>query len=88
MTKFRFHRGGLKESLETTIEVKDREELIEKILEAVPQLFSVGPCKVDPNAIAAAFQCIPYGGIDERCGWDTYLITIMGLPMGMTDGPI
>lgn len=30
----------------------------------------------------------PYGGIDKRIGWDTYLISIHGAAWGMSDGPI
>jgi hypothetical protein len=30
----------------------------------------------------------PYGGVDKRCGWDTYIVTIEGYGvMGFTDGP-
>jgi hypothetical protein len=30
-----------------------------------------------------------YGdGIDHRIGWDTYLVTLKGEPVGFTDGPV
>lgn len=31
----------------------------------------------------------PYGGMDERIGWDTYIVTIEGHGVyGFTDGPL
>lgn len=32
-------------------------------------------------------EVIPYGGMDKRIGWDTYLVVLNGVPWGMTDGP-
>lgn len=29
-----------------------------------------------------------YGGIDERCGWDTYIVTQDGKACGFTNGPL
>jgi hypothetical protein len=30
----------------------------------------------------------PYGGIDQRNGWDTYIVLVSGSPVGFTDGPV
>ena len=43
--KFRFHRGGFKESMETTIEVKDIEELAEAL--EFPKEIVFQPCGID-----------------------------------------
>lgn len=72
MTLFRFHRGTLADSMETVVEFKGLFELIE-ILNTV----------YDPGKVLVK----PYG-FDARIGWDTYLVTIDGNAVGMTDGPV
>lgn len=76
---FRFHRGGLKESMETAFAFTDRQDLINKIID----YYSGTPFPIQNNG--EDFVCLPYGGIDERIGWDTYLIKMDGHPIGMTN---
>lgn len=81
MTKVREHRGGLAESMKTVREVQDRAELLAIIQE------QLRPFHVDVKPEQLRVE--PYGGIDERIGWDTYLITIDGYGVwGMADGPL
>lgn len=30
---------------------------------------------------------LPYGGVDSRIGWNTYMVCINGRPFGFCDGP-
>lgn len=30
----------------------------------------------------------PYGGVDKRIGWDTYIVTVRGQGVGFTNGPL
>jgi hypothetical protein len=61
--KFRHHRGGLEDSLKTTIEVKSLEELMVH-LDAGWKCYgkAIEEIKFD------------YVGMDERIGWDTYYV--------------
>lgn len=61
--KYRHHRGGLEESLKTTVEVSTLEELI-------IHLNAVWGCwgKIVEEV---KFQ---YCGMDERIDWDTYYV--------------
>lgn len=78
--KFRYHRSTLPESLETTIEFKDKEELY-NILQK-----DLSHWKVDFNIddIKCKFYCY-----DERCDWNVHLITLKEFGvLGMTDAQI
>ena len=61
--KFRLHRGGLKESLETTTEVSNKQELCE----IVNQEYGL---TLKPDDIA-----IKYYTEDPRIDWSTYIVT-------------
>ena len=81
MTKFRWHRGSLADSMATVVEVADRAALV-AIIEAEWHWLVPG-ADIDIN---------PYG-YDKRIGWDTYLVTVQQLDgtrvvAGMTDGPL
>ncbi len=59
--KFRQHRGGLKESLETTVEVSSFPEFVEVVHAIWPEMTGI---KLEPI------------GIDTRTQWDTYNVVI------------
>jgi len=68
--KFRFHSGSLAESLKTTVEVNSYSELLRVISDSLPvSLFSCMP------AFEIYFSSDPT--FDSRCGWDTYLVSII-----------
>lgn len=71
MTKFRFHRGGYAESMDTAVECRSMSKLRLIIKARANDTVTVEP----------------YGGIDNRNGWDTYIVMHNGHPIGMTDGP-
>lgn len=72
MTKFRWHRGSLADSMKTVVEFEGLFSLIE-ILNTV----------FDPGKVVVK----PYG-FDARIGWNTHLVTIDGNAVGMTDGQV
>lgn len=73
MAKFRFHRGGLAESMATSTEVDGIAALAEVLSGA-----GWPPGKIDIK---------PYGH-DARVGWDTHIVTLDGAAVGFTDGPL
>lgn len=76
--KFREHRGGLAESMETTIELEDRAALIAHCRALLDQWYF--------SFRDEDLSVEPYGR-DERIGWDTHIVTIKGYGvMGFTDG--
>ena len=86
MAKFRYHRGGLRESMETVIEVSSKQDLVDKV---EPDIFGD-----KPNVEQITVE--PYG-YDNRIDWNTYIVTktIPGKDgetetgvMGFTDGPL
>lgn len=71
----REHRGGLAESLATVFEFETKEELVKNINDRMGMHFR-------PSEIGFSHQ-----GMDDRCGWDTYLVSIQGYGVfGYTDG--
>lgn len=74
---FRYHRGGLAESLETTINIKDKQELYKILQDELKRwnfFFNIED-----------IECIDYG-YDNRCNWQTYLISIKNFGVvGMTN---
>ena len=73
MSKFRQHRGGLWESMQTVEPCTSMAQLrtICSRLSHIP----------DPNIR------IVYSGRDERVGWDTYYVEVVGYGVvGMVDG--
>lgn len=81
MTKFREHRGLLHDSLNTTVDIKTITELASH-LNRLNQECGAPEIKDD-------IEIEKYGsGIDERCGWDTHIVTVGGCARGFTDGPL
>lgn len=64
--KFREHRGGYHDSMETVVELPDRAALIEHIR----GLLSPYEFHFEPADITVA----PYFGMDPRNGWDTHIV--------------
>ena len=80
--KLREHRGGLAESMATTIEI---DATAPALLAAMQPVVAPWGVYLTPDMI----HLEPYGGIDERIGWDTYIVTIDGHGVyGFTDGPL
>jgi len=79
--KFREHRGGLAEAMETVVEVEGMRGLVahmQKLAEQWPSMpvINVNTVKVKPY------------GFDSRINWDTHLVTVEGYGVfGFTDGP-
>lgn len=91
MAKFRFHRGGLAESIATMTEIASSDELIALISERIgPDL----PAEFDSSHLQiTAYMLSP----DPRIGWaETYAVQIRGFVdnpdqwtvVGFSDGPI
>lgn len=80
MTKFRWHRGSLIDSMNTVVEIADVSELTALIerewsISGVPSI------------------SIEHYTYDARIGWDTYLVRVLQpdgnwAVAGMTDGPL
>lgn len=81
--KFRFHRGGLKESLATTVEVNTIDEL-KKYIEKQE-------CYLEGTIEDILFE---YSYFDERTRWNTYYVSYKkkGIKstflVGMSDGKL
>jgi len=73
MAKFRFHRGALKESLKTEVEVFDFRSLCKTILTEMP---------VEPFLFHRRDVLIRPYGFDERVDRHLYLVTMHGYPCG------
>ncbi len=61
--KFRYHRGTLKDSLDTQIEITDTENLIDRLNEYLGFHLKISDIKIEPY------------GFDARIGWDTHIVT-------------
>ncbi len=76
--KFRFHRGGLEDSMATVVEIESTKKAI------------TTHCN---NTMGATFyipqdiEVKPYG-YDDRIGWDTHVVTNPMGVLGFTDGPV
>lgn len=78
MPRFRFHRGTLEESLGTTIEIADREQLAKAVQGA-----SLLHERIDIDTMS-----MRYHGMDKRTGWDTWVVLVNGHVVGHADGHI
>lgn len=78
MTLFRFHRGSLEESMKTCVEVST----IESLLRVIEIEFE---CIIPLNAATLESKLYCY---DSRIKWDTYLVSIGGMPVGFSNGPL
>jgi hypothetical protein len=80
--KLRQHRGGLAESMATTVEI---EATMPSLLAAMRPVMAPWGVDLTPDMVHVE----PYGGIDKRIGWDTYIVTMDGRGVyGFTDGPL
>ena len=72
MALFRFHRGGLHESLQTTIVVKTFNDVVKAIV------MSFDEEMLKKQTWGAAFKIIPYPeegkNFDHRIGWYTQMV--------------
>lgn len=72
MPLFRFHRGGLQESLQTTIVVKTFNDVVKAIV------MSFDEEMLAKQTWGAAFKIIPYPAegknFDKRIGWYTHMV--------------
>lgn len=69
--KYRDHRGGLDESMQTMVDMpRDLESLATHL-----------------GVKSSSIRVEAYGGFDKRIGWDTYIVLVDGVPFGFTDGP-
>ena len=73
--RFRWHRGGLGESMETAFEFDGLEDLIAKMNDDSPLM------EITSDAVT-----VQHYGYDPRVLWDTYIILLDGHPLGFTDG--
>lgn len=83
---FRWHRGGLHESLKTSKKFDgSAEELVHLLRQGLDRFPSL-----DGKVTIDTIKVEKYGdGIDMRCGWDTYIVTIPEYGVaGFTDGPL
>tara|TARA_R110000851_G_scaffold120002_1_gene248097 strand:- start:37308 stop:38399 length:1092 start_codon:yes stop_codon:yes gene_type:complete len=76
-TLFRWHRGTLSESMATKTECGTRAQLL-SILQSEPQLAKVADGQVE----------LKWHTYDDRIKWDTWLVTIDGHAVGMTNGEL
>lgn len=79
MIKFREHRGGLAESLDTTVTIEDRQDLIKHI----QLLVKPWDIEVVPQSIHVQY----YGNEQRAAGWNNmHIVTIDGHGViGFTD---
>jgi hypothetical protein len=79
--KFREHKGGLDESMDTVVEVADRDALVQH----VRKLMAPWGFELDDSKLKVK----PYAK-DDRIGWpDTHLVTLEGYGvLGYTNGPL
>jgi hypothetical protein len=80
--RFREHRGGLAESLETTVMLDDRAALLAHLARLLADYPTAAPL------VSEKTVHVKHLIYDNRCDWDTYIVTVddYGV-MGFTDGP-
>lgn len=76
MVKFRFHKGGLAESMQTAIDVKSKGDIAKAFND-----------KFNACILASDLEC-SYYAYDERIKWDTYLVTHRGSAIGFANGDL
>lgn len=82
MSRYRDNRRTLADSLDTTIDMLGRAQLLAHL-------------RRDLSVVGVEFRdddvrVRPYGGDDDRCGWkDVHIVTIDGFGVvGFTEGPL
>lgn len=80
--KFREHKGGLGESMETVVELADHQALLEHLRKLLEPWPSAPP--VTEKTLFIKPHCF-----DQRNQWDTHIVFLAGYGVvGMTDGPV
>jgi hypothetical protein len=74
---FRFHRGGLKESMDTVIKIRSYKHLLDSIND------SFWPWGIEINKI----EIKPYV-YDPRIDWDTYMVNVHHEKLGQYPVPV
>lgn len=76
--RYREHRGGLAESLATTVKVDGFAGILaHEQAKEFPW----------PDLSLEAISAHPYGGDDDRCGWkDVHIVCLEGEPIGFCEG--
>ena len=72
MPLFRFHKGGLQDSLDTTVIVRNMHELM-KVISHRHENF-LGECKLTFGIIIGAYPSDEHN-FDKRIGWYTQMVT-------------
>jgi hypothetical protein len=91
MPLFRFHRGGLHESLQTTVVVKDLDDLKAMVNFAMREYIFM---KDDDEIVIDIFPYpAPGNNFDDRIGWFTHMVTaqyknITAHPVGYLSEPL
>ena len=81
MFKYRDHRGGLIESMETTQEFNNKDSLLEYLQSILDDCFSG---HLDSSNVKIEPYCF-----DERVGWDCHIVHLEGWGVfGFTNGPV
>ena len=78
MAQFREQRGGFDESMAAVINVQTCGTLADYL--TYQYTF---PARIDKKSLTVEYLCF-----DPRNGWDTYLVSVNGLAIGFTDGPL
>lgn len=80
--RFRFHRGGLADSMETVITLNSKEELLKEVIAFYGDTLPPGTVTMDKLIIGEYVY-------DQRVGWDTHIVIVQGIgPVGFTDSPV
>lgn len=77
MIQLRPHRGSFEESLKQTLFIQDADDVLAYLLCYYPELHA------RPEDLGQR-----YFGLDTRCGWNSWIITVRGASVLWSDGPI
>ena len=80
MIKFRPQRGTLISSLEETVEFPNFDALFHHLQQMIHWK------EFGPQAVS--IEKYHNQRLDERTGWNTYLVSVEGQGVGFTDGPV
>lgn len=78
--KIRPQRGGLEESMSRVVELDGTKE-------AIVEFLNMGDGYLNGRITPEMVELIP-GGWDERIGWNTYIVTVNGMAVAFTNGPL
>lgn len=83
MILYRPHRGSLDEAMRSVIEVFSFDQLVRHMRREVHHMENIYPADDLPTVDNTKLE---HMGLDERIGWDTYLVTVNGKAWGYTNG--